>query len=73
MNNGYWSIYRKDGLITSPFYHNLHIAQLMVLYKYTGKSLFLNYSRKFIKYRRSPFKRIKAFVNKAKQKIREED
>lgn len=70
-DNGYWSMYDLDGRIASPFYHKLHIAQLEALYLTTSDEIFLKYQKKFIKYKNNPFKRLRAFVKKANQKIKE--
>ncbi len=69
MDNGYWSMYRLDKTIASPFYHNLHIAQLSVLYKYTKNKIFLHYLEKFSEYQKNPFCKTRAFIKKAIQKI----
>lgn len=68
-DNGYWSMYDCDGMITSPFYHKLHIAQLEVLYDITGKDIFAEYAQKWEKYLNNRYKKTKAFVVKALQKI----
>ena len=51
MDNGYWSMYRNDKRIASPFYHDLHIAQLSVLYKFTKKNCYKFYADKFKYYK----------------------
>ena len=71
MDVGYWSRYRKDDLIASPFYHNLHIAQLEILSKYTGNTIYKFLIKKFNNYKHNPFKRVKAFFIKVKQKLKE--
>jgi hypothetical protein len=68
-DNGYWSLYDLDKKITSPFYHNLHIAQMQALYKMTNEKIFDNYAKKWEEYSNSYFKKTKAFVKKAFQKI----
>lgn len=73
MDNGYWSMYRNDATIASPFYHDLHIALLKVLYDYTSDPVFKEYSEKFEKYQKKFSNRIKAFWKKAGQKIRSND
>lgn len=70
-DNGYWSMYDLGGHIASPFYHDLHIAQLHVLADLTKKEIFGEYEMKFIKYKSSFFKRTRAFMKKAMQKIKE--
>lgn len=73
MDNGYWSMYRNDNMIASPFYHNLHIAQLEVLFKYTGWKEIGDLALKFRKYQRNPFKKMHAFLKKSGQKILEKN
>ncbi len=67
----YWSKYDLDKRIASPFYHNLHIAQLHVMYDLTGIDIFKVYEEKFGKYNKNKFYKIKAFMVKAFQKIKE--
>ena len=69
MDNGYWSMYRNDKTIASPFYHHLHIAQLQVLYEYTKIDIFKETADKFLNYENSKKNRKKAFQKKALQKI----
>ena len=68
---GYWSIYSVDGKIASPFYHNLHIAQMQALHVITHDKLFLDYSERWISYKNSFWKSKKAFIKKVFQKIGE--
>lgn len=68
-DNGYWSKYNIDSMITSPFYHKLHIAQLKVLYEITGEFTFYKYFEKWTEYNNKPLNRLKAFIVKAIQKI----
>ncbi len=70
-DNGYWSMYNTDGLIASPFYHKLHIAQLLALYHITGESIFSEYAQRWTKYQKRPINKMFAFVKKAIQKIQE--
>ncbi len=70
-DNGYWSLYDLDGKITSPFYHNLHIAQLEVLYQLTEDDCFLEFENRWKKYRKNIFGKTLAFVKKAVQKVLE--
>jgi len=71
-DNGYWSKYNMEGMITSLFYHNLHIAQLNVLYNIFELEELKNYYIKWIKYRDNWFNSKRAFVLKAVQKLLEE-
>lgn len=67
----YWSMYSLDGLISSPFYHNLHIAQMQAMYELTGITLFKEYAERWEKQQRNPFCKGLAFVRKSIQKILE--
>lgn len=67
----YWSRYNLSGMISSPFYHRLHIAQLNVLYMQTGEVLFKHYADKWASYLSNPMFKLFAFVAKALQKIKE--
>lgn len=69
MDNGYWSMYRNDKTIASPFYHRLHIAQLKIMYEYTNNELFLKYAQLFEKYESKKINKIRAFIKKAFQKV----
>ena len=69
MDNGYWSMYRNDKRIASPFYHDLHIAQLSVLYKFTKKNCYKFYADKFKYYKTKWWNRKRAFIKKSFQKL----
>lgn len=71
MDNGYWSMYDMKNKIASPFYHDLHIAQLKVMAELSGDEEFLLYADKFKTYQSHRSNRIKAFVKKAWQKVTE--
>lgn len=68
---GSWTLYSLDKKIASPFYHNLHIAQLQALYQLTGQEIFNTYATRWQKYQKNPIYKGLAFVRKAWQKIRE--
>lgn len=68
-DNGYWSMYDLKGKITSPFYHNLHIAQLEALYLTFGDSTFKEMREQFEEYRNKLTNRSRAFIKKVIQKI----
>lgn len=68
-DSGYWSMYDVDGNIASPFYHNLHIAQMQALYMVTNSELFNQYAKKFTAYQSKCLNRNRAFIKKALQKI----
>jgi hypothetical protein len=61
---GFWSLYEHSGtwlkMLASPFYHNLHIVQLEVLYRLTGESTFKKYAAQWDSYRQSRPKRTAA-------------
>lgn len=69
--SGFWSMYSVDGLIASPFYHNLHIAQMQAMYDLTRKEIFKQYATLWAKRQKNPFCKSAAFVKKAFQKIME--
>ncbi len=68
-DTGYWSYYDLDQKIASPFYHNLHIAQLEALYLITNQSIFLKYRDRFNVYKNNKIGKNYAFVKKIIQKI----
>jgi hypothetical protein len=68
---GYWSKYNIKDRITSSFYHNLHIAQLNVLYDLTGKVEFDAYAKRWDSFRKNKIYKLTAFVVKAIQKLKE--
>ena len=67
----YWSMYSLDRLIASPFYHNLHIAQMEAMFELTNLEIFKDYGMKW-RYQQNclPYKSL-AFIRKAFQKILE--
>ena len=68
---GYWSKYEEGRRISSPFYHNLHIAQLRVMHDLTGDETFSYYAELFEKYQANKVYRWRAFIKKAVQKVME--
>lgn len=68
-DNGYWSMYDMKGKITSPFYHNLHIAQLEALHLTFGNAQFKETQEKFESYKNKQINRNRAFIKKVVQKI----
>lgn len=68
---GYWSKYEDKKRISSPFYHKLHVAQLKVMYAWTGKEVYKSYDDKWAKYQTKRLNRVCAFIKKAKQKVLE--
>lgn len=67
----YWSKYDLAGMMASPFYHNLHIAQMQVMYKLTGYIIFNEYALRWEKQQKSILCKSTAFVKKAMQKLAE--
>jgi heparosan-N-sulfate-glucuronate 5-epimerase len=70
-DNGYWSKYDLDKMITSPFYHKLHISQLKVMYEITGEVTFNDYSKRWETFNNKSINRLKSFIVKAIQKLAE--
>ena len=70
-DNGYWSMYNMDAMITSPFYHNLHIAQLKVLYDLFDIDIFKKYYVRWEGYNKNHLYKTRAFMMKAYQKLTE--
>ena len=67
----YWSMYSLDGLIASPFYHNLHVAQMLAMYELTREDIFKRYAKRWERQQKNPICRSLSFIRKAYQKIRE--
>lgn len=65
----YWSMYSLDGLIASPFYHNLHIAQMQAMYQLTGNSIFDKYAKQWTRQQKNILCKGMAFIKKSLQKI----
>lgn len=71
-DNNYWSNYNFDAtILSSRFYHKLHIAQLSALYQITGINKFYDLSYAWSQYDGKIINRIRAFIMKSLQKIRE--
>jgi heparosan-N-sulfate-glucuronate 5-epimerase len=72
-DTGYWSLYEQSGtrmkMLASPFYHDLHITQLQVLHWLTGEESFLRYAERWLAYRASNFKRLRALAYKSLFKL----
>lgn len=66
-----WSLYSLDGLIASPFYHNLHIAQMQAMYQLTGEPIFDKYAKLWTKRQNNIINKSFAFIYKSIQKILE--
>ena len=65
----YWSKYEDGKRISSPFYHKLHIAQLLAMHDLFGDHIYREYAEKWEAYQKSFWKTKKAFVKKAMQKV----
>ena len=65
----YWSKYDEGNRICSLFYHKLHVAQLMVMYDLFGSDIYREFAEKWNKYLNSKWKRARAFIKKAFQKV----
>lgn len=70
---GYWSLYEQAGvrlkMLASPFYHRLHIVQLLVLHRLTGDDVFRRWAERWDGYLRNPFKRARALACKSMFKL----
>ncbi|MBN2569941.1 MAG: hypothetical protein JXB42_10980 [Deltaproteobacteria bacterium] len=65
---GFWSLYEQSGtrlkMLASPFYHHLHIVQLEILYRLTGREIFHQFASRWEGYRKSRLKRTAALLYK---------
>lgn len=68
-----WSKYDVNGMIASPFYHHLHIAQMQAMYLLTGEIVFKTYADKWAKQEQNLFCKGLAFIIKTFQKIAEKE
>ena len=69
----YWSKYDLGGMIASPFYHHLHIAQMEAMYQITGEELFKDYAEKWSRQEHNVCCKGLAFLIKVLQKIFEKE
>ena len=67
--NRFWSMYDNSGKIASPFYHNLHIAQMQAMYELTGIEIFNQYGKRWKRQQSNIINKSLAFIIKAIQKI----
>lgn len=65
----YWSVYDLEGRLASPFYHNLHIAQLQAMYELIGDKLFHEIAIKWKRQQNNPLCKGYAFLVKSIQKV----
>jgi hypothetical protein len=68
---GYWSYYDVQGHLASSFYHDLHINQLTAIAMIDNDALINEFRDRWIRYQQNWGNRVKAFVVKAIQKLRE--
>jgi len=70
---GFWSLYElsetKLKMLASPFYHQLHIIQLRILFLLTGKEIFRIFAEKWERYRRKLVNRKVALLYKTAFKL----
>lgn len=70
---GFWSLYEQSGtrlkMVASPFYHRLHIVQLRIMHRLTGRDIFLDYAQRWENYTDSPVNRAAALCYKTAFKL----
>ena len=70
---GFWSLYEQSGtrlpMVASPFYHQLHVAQLRMMHRLTGDDVFPRYADRWETYARSRTKRTRALCYKGAFKL----
>lgn len=69
----FWSKYDIKGMVASPFYHHLHIAQMEAMYALTKEACFKKYADRWLKQERNVFCKSLAFVIKVYQKVLEKE
>jgi heparosan-N-sulfate-glucuronate 5-epimerase len=68
---GYWSYYDLRGHLASRFYHELHVALLSALVLVEGDRVLIQHCERWARNAGDPGSRMKAFLVKAGQKLRE--
>ena len=73
-DTGFWSLYELPGggfppMAASFLYHRLHITQLKILFRITGREPFLQYAQRWERFLRNPFCRARAWTRKAVFKL----
>ncbi len=72
-DTGFWSLYDLSRtairMIASPFYHQLHIVQLLVMQRLTGLAVFEEYARRWNNFSRHKSCRTRALLHKAVFKL----
>lgn len=70
---GFWSMYEQSGtrmkMLSSSFYHSLHIVQLTILYALTDEDIFRQFAERWDGYRREKRNRVRAAVHKSLFKL----
>lgn len=70
-DNKYWSNYDLGKNMASPFYHNLHIAQLEVMYELFPREVFKKYAKLWENYMIKKSNRYRAIIKKGIQKLKD--
>jgi len=69
-DNGYWSLYDLTGSVASPFYHELHVSQLLALGKvFRNIPAFYDVAKRFDQYGRRTSNRLRSIAQKVVQKL----
>ena len=72
-DTGFWSLYEQSGtrlkMLASPFYHRLHIVQLLVMHRLTKEPRFLDYANRWRAYADSKLRSRYALCYKAAFKL----
>ena len=72
-DTGYWSLYEQSGtllkMLASPFYHRLHIVQLLVMHRLTHSGIFAQFAERWEGYSRSRIRRTRAILSKGVFKL----
>lgn len=70
---GFWSLYEQSGtrlsMVASPFYHQLHIVQLEIMYRLTDEAKFAEVAQRWQRYSQSRSKRVRALCYKSAFKL----
>jgi heparosan-N-sulfate-glucuronate 5-epimerase len=70
---GFWSLYELSDtrlpMVASPFYHQLHVTQLRLMYRLTGDEVFARYADRWATYARSRANRTRALCYKGAFKL----
>jgi heparosan-N-sulfate-glucuronate 5-epimerase len=72
-DTGYWSLYEQSGtrlkMLSSPFYHRLHVVQLRVMSQLTGDARFADVAERWNSYSRRHGNRTRALLEKSAFKL----